>query len=114
MSKAEMRETCAGVAEDYNVLGRYCEITKRGEVSALQGIIEAVFGHCDDTARKRVNYLVKTKTIIVYGKFWKFNEAGRIELQKSMDLVQSLRDLGNKDAPQETEEQHNKIVYGSD
>lgn len=112
MSKAEMRETCAGVSEDYAVIDRYCQITKQGKISTLRGTIEAAFGHCGDTARERVNHLVTTETIIVYGKFWKYNDKGSIELQNSMRLIQSIRDAGIKEAPQNEEPSSEDLAKG--
>lgn len=92
MSKEEMRETCEGLTEDYEALKRYCEITEKGEITQLRGIIEAAFGHCDDTARQRVNHLAYTKVIIVSGKHWRFNQNGHNEQSKQIELLKSIRE----------------------
>lgn len=91
-SKDENKDICDGISEDYAVLKQYVKITMKGEVTALRAVIESAFGHCDDTARKRVNHLVNSKTIIINGKFWKFNETGSTQMSEQVNLLKSLRD----------------------
>ena len=113
MSKAEMRETCAGLTEDHAVINQYCKITGKGEISKLRSVIIGGFGHCHRTAEERIKQLIESNVILTYGKFWKYNENGNIAYQESLRVLQSLRDAGIKEAPQSEEsiDEANKLKF---
>lgn len=94
MSEDSMQSICGIMIGDYSAIARYCAITKKGELTALRSVIEGAFGHSDDTARQRVNYLINAKIIIPIGKSWKYNAEGNKEALDNMELLKSLRDIG--------------------
>jgi hypothetical protein len=113
MSEDSMQGICSAMVADYAAISRYCELKKQGELNTLRSVIEGAFGHSDDTARQRVNYLLNAKIIILHGKGWKFNTTGKKDAIDNMDLLKSLRDNPSVGEPssEESIDEANRLKY---
>lgn len=94
MSEDSMQNICSAMHSEYNLLVRYCEITKHGSIDELSAAITDALGHCDRTANERIKFLIASKVIIPFGKQWKFNEKGNIDHKNRVNLIKSLRESG--------------------
>ena len=89
-----MVNICGAMHAEYNLLTRYCEITKQGSIDELSAAITDALGHCDRTANERIKFLIASKVIIPFGRHWKFNEKGNMDHKNRVNLIKSLRDSG--------------------
>lgn len=112
MSEDSMQGICSAMVGDYAAIARYCEITNKGELTTLRSVIEGAFGHSDDTARQRVNYLINSKIIILCGKSWKYNTEGNKTALENMELLRSLRDSGNTESQHSEEPSSEELAKG--